>query len=127
ASNDKTLKLWNLETGEDERTFNGHSDSVNAVALTSDGKRVISASSDKTLKLWNLEKDLHQSKIPVLQALTLVFNWVIGTIFKRNFQIGKDERTFKSHSYPVNAVALTPDGKRVISASNDKTLKLWNL
>ncbi|MEH2184656.1 MAG: hypothetical protein V7K64_00540, partial [Nostoc sp.] len=55
ASNDRTLKLWNLETGEDERTFNGHSDRVTAVALTPDGKRVISASNDRTLKLWNLE------------------------------------------------------------------------
>ncbi|MFS0516487.1 WD40 repeat domain-containing protein, partial [Nostoc sp. UIC 10607] len=41
-----------METGEDERTFNGHSYSVTAVALTPDGKRVISASNDKTLKLW---------------------------------------------------------------------------
>ncbi|MFS0516486.1 hypothetical protein ACEYW6_17470, partial [Nostoc sp. UIC 10607] len=55
ASSDKTLKLWNLDTGEDERTFNGHSDSVNAVAFTPDGKQVISASFDNTLKLWNLE------------------------------------------------------------------------
>ena len=55
ASSDNTLKLWNLETGEDERTFKGHSASVTAVALTPDGKKVISASWDNTLKLWNLE------------------------------------------------------------------------
>lgn len=36
-------------------TFTGHSDSVRAVALTPDGKRVISASFDNTLKLWNLQ------------------------------------------------------------------------
>lgn len=36
-------------------TFTGHSRSVNAVAITPDGKRVISASYDNTLKLWNLE------------------------------------------------------------------------
>ncbi|MEH2452752.1 WD40 repeat domain-containing protein [Nostoc sp.] len=52
---DNTLKLWNLETGEDERTFEGHSGCVNAVALTADGKRVISASNDRTLKVWNLQ------------------------------------------------------------------------
>ncbi|WP_366941877.1 hypothetical protein [uncultured Nostoc sp.] len=33
----------------------GHSNSVNAVTLTPDGKRVISASDDNTLKVWNLE------------------------------------------------------------------------
>ncbi len=37
------------------RTLNGHSDVVNAVAVTADGKRAISGSDDNTLKLWNLE------------------------------------------------------------------------
>ncbi|MEI2418823.1 hypothetical protein V6O07_00990, partial [Arthrospira platensis SPKY2] len=37
------------------RTFAGHSDSVQAVAITPDGKRAVSASGDKTLKLWDLE------------------------------------------------------------------------
>ncbi|MDZ8023762.1 MAG: hypothetical protein RMX97_03575, partial [Nostoc sp. DedQUE11] len=36
------------------RTLNGHSDWVNAVAVTSNGQQVISASSDNTLKVWNL-------------------------------------------------------------------------
>ncbi len=55
ASNDKTLKVWNLETGSEEFTLSGHSGWVNALALTLDGKRVISASYDSTLKVWNLE------------------------------------------------------------------------
>ncbi|MBW4498460.1 MAG: hypothetical protein KME57_02430 [Scytonema hyalinum WJT4-NPBG1] len=37
------------------RTFKGHSDSVEAVAVTTDGKKVISGSYDNTLKLWSLE------------------------------------------------------------------------
>ncbi|WP_442945174.1 WD40 repeat domain-containing protein [Nostoc sp.] len=37
------------------RTFQGHSNWVSAVALTADGRQVISASLDNTLKLWNLE------------------------------------------------------------------------
>jgi WD40 repeat protein len=47
--------VWDLATGEQLRTLNGHSDSVNAVAVTADGKQAISASRDNTLKLWNLE------------------------------------------------------------------------
>ncbi len=35
-------------------TLTGHSDSVNAVAITPDGKQAVSASRDKTLKLWDL-------------------------------------------------------------------------
>ncbi|HEY9600907.1 MAG TPA: hypothetical protein V6C85_04800, partial [Allocoleopsis sp.] len=54
ASDDNTLKLWDLATGEELRTLYGHSWSVNAVAVTVDGKQAISASGDKTLKLWDL-------------------------------------------------------------------------
>ncbi|MEH1881091.1 WD40 repeat domain-containing protein, partial [Nostoc sp.] len=43
-----------LATGEEQFTLNGHSNSVNAVAVTPNGQQVISASGDKTLKVWNL-------------------------------------------------------------------------
>jgi predicted NACHT family NTPase len=55
GSYDKTLKVWNLETGELQFTLEGHRDWVNAVAVTADGKRAISGSGDNTLKVWNLE------------------------------------------------------------------------
>ncbi len=55
TSHDKTLKLWNLQTGENERTFHGHSAWVTAIALTPNGKQVIFASWNHTFKLWNLE------------------------------------------------------------------------
>jgi WD40 repeat protein len=53
---DTTVKVWNLHSGELEQTFSGHSSSVNAVAVTPDGERVISGSEDKTLKVWNLPR-----------------------------------------------------------------------
>ncbi len=47
---DKTLKVWDLETGRQERTLEGHQDSVVAVAITPDGRRVISGSDDLQLR-----------------------------------------------------------------------------
>uniref|UniRef100_UPI00286C7A2E AAA family ATPase n=1 Tax=Archangium sp. TaxID=1872627 RepID=UPI00286C7A2E len=55
ASSDKTLKVWDLETGHALATLEGHSGSVNACALLPDGRRALSASDDKTLKVWDLE------------------------------------------------------------------------
>ncbi len=55
ASEDKTLKVWDLQTGRAERTLTGHTGAVNAVAVTPDGRRVISASDDMTLKVWDLQ------------------------------------------------------------------------
>ncbi|MDV7393630.1 WD40 repeat domain-containing protein, partial [Arthrospira platensis SPKY1] len=55
ASWDRTLKLWDLETGTELATLTGHSGSVRGVAIAPDGKRAVSASWDNTLKLWDLE------------------------------------------------------------------------
>jgi WD40 repeat protein len=55
ASLDRTLKVWELETGRELLTLAGHTSRVNAVAVTSDGRRAVSASDDQTLKVWELE------------------------------------------------------------------------
>jgi WD40 repeat protein len=54
ASVGKTLKVWDLRTGELQHTLAGHSRPVTAVAVTPDGRRAISASDDETLKVWDL-------------------------------------------------------------------------
>jgi hypothetical protein len=54
ASDDHTLKMWDLGSGRELRTITGHADRVNAVAVTPDGQRAVSASSDHTLKVWDL-------------------------------------------------------------------------
>jgi len=55
ASDDGTLKLWDLDLGECPPALDRHTDQVNAIALLANGRRVISASGDHTLKLWDLE------------------------------------------------------------------------
>ena len=44
ASDDKTLKVWELGSGRELRTLAGHTGSVNGVAVTPDGQRAVSAS-----------------------------------------------------------------------------------
>ena len=51
----KTLKVWNLETGEETYTLAGHTDSINAIAITPNSQSLVSASSDSTLQVWDLE------------------------------------------------------------------------
>jgi hypothetical protein len=55
ASEDSTLKVWDLETGRPLATLEGHARGVTACAVTPDGQRVVSASLDSTLKVWDLE------------------------------------------------------------------------
>jgi WD40 repeat protein len=53
GSCDRTVKVWDSQTGKEECTLTGHSDWVNSVAYSPDGKHIVSGSDDKTVKIWD--------------------------------------------------------------------------
>ena len=53
ASADKTVRIWNGETGDHLMTLEGHSQGISDVAWSSDNLYLCSASDDKTLRLWS--------------------------------------------------------------------------
>ena len=55
GSSDNTLKVWELESGQELQTLSGHRGTVRAVRVTPDGQHAISGSDDRTLKVWDLE------------------------------------------------------------------------
>ena len=55
GSANRTLRLWDLETGAELRRFAGHERAVTSVTVLADGRRALSVSWDKTLRLWDLE------------------------------------------------------------------------
>jgi WD40 repeat protein len=55
GSGDDTIKLWNVETGQEIRTLTGHNSGVLSVSFSPDGKTLATGSGDGTIKLWNGE------------------------------------------------------------------------
>jgi len=55
ASMDKTARVWDAETGQELRKFEGHTKTVTCVAFSPDGKRIATASVDKTARVWDAE------------------------------------------------------------------------
>ncbi len=120
------------------RTLTGHSDSVRAVAFSSDSKYVVSGSKDNTIKVWEF------ATANVLHTLTdhsNSVNTVTVSSDGRYIVTGSDDYTIKiwelatanvihtltGHSNPVNAVALSSDDKYIVSGSYDNTIKVWEL
>src|SRR6516162_3661401 len=54
ASDDQTLRVWDLATGKSLASLAGHTNMVLGVAVTPDGTRAVSASYDTTLRVWDL-------------------------------------------------------------------------
>jgi hypothetical protein len=138
ASWDRTLKVWDLETGRALRTLEGHSDSVSGVAVTPDGKWAVSASWDNTLQVWDLEtgralrtleghSDSVRGVAVTPDGKRAVSASEDNTLKVWDLETGRALRTLAGHSDWVLGVAVTPDGKRAVSASSDKTLQVWDL
>ena len=143
ASEDNTLKVWDLETGEEEKTLQGHTREVNSVEITPDGCRAVSAGHDHKIKVWDLEtgeeeKTLQGHSAPV-NSVTITpdgrravsasgrYDSSDNTLKVWDLETGEEEKTLQGHSAPVSSVTITPDGRRAVSASCDNTLKVWDL
>jgi WD40 repeat protein len=57
ASDDRTLKVWDAQTGQDKLTLEGHKGSVRSVAFSADGQRIVSGSKDGTVRVWAAPAD----------------------------------------------------------------------
>ncbi len=55
GSRDGTVKVWDLQTGQQRLSLEGHSRGVNSVAVTADGSGALSGSDDGTVKVWDLK------------------------------------------------------------------------
>jgi len=55
ASEDKTLKLWSLSTGEQLLTLEGHQEAVTSIAFSRDGNQ-LAGSTKEEVKIWPLKK-----------------------------------------------------------------------
>jgi WD40 repeat protein len=148
ASDDHTVKLWDMETGRLVRTFTGHQFGVIAVTFSPDERHVLSWSFGNVLKIWELDTgrltrsfDADYYVSNRADALSVSFGafsldrryLLSGSAARDNSvklvdtETGRVVRTFVGHKDSVLCGALSLDRRMAVSGSQDKTLKLWDV
>ncbi|MEX0268194.1 protein kinase [Leptolyngbyaceae cyanobacterium UHCC 1019] len=134
GSGDMTIKLWNTDTGEEIRTLVGHTHQISSLAFSPDGNTLASASWDGTVKLWNV-KNRRQGRMLEASGRINSLAWSADgknlAIASDNLQIWtpaskKTNPVLLGHTEAVTAVIFGRDDHTLISASGDRTLKLWH-
>lgn len=136
ASEDATIKVWDYETGDFERTLKGHTDSVQDISFDHSGKLLASCSADMTIKLWDFQgfecirtmhgHDHNVSSVAIMpNGDHIVSASRDKTIKMWEVQTGYCVKTFTGHREWVRMVRPNQDGTLIASCSNDQTVRVW--
>ncbi|MFE6306156.1 WD40 repeat domain-containing serine/threonine protein kinase [Nocardiopsis sp. NPDC057823] len=125
---DDTIRLWDIETGENVSNFTGHESSVYSVAFSPDGTKIASGSMDDTIRLWDVETgqtihvltghgDWVQSVAFSPDGATLVSGGGDGSVRLWNVASGENI-DIRTHNTTVYSVAYSSDGSTFASGSS---------
>jgi hypothetical protein len=138
GSQDNTIKIWALETGDLLHTLTEHRGPVRAIAITPDGQTLISGAGDATIKIWDLETGELQNTLTdhtrLVRGLAIApsgktlasASWD-QTLKIWDLTTGELQNTLMGHTNLVVSVAISPDGSTLVSGSDDDTIKIWDL
>lgn len=137
ASFDKTVRLWNVSSLKEEQVYTGHSDFVYSVSFSPDGKYFVSCSKDRTGRM--IEIDGLKSRFTFSgmdqDVLAIAFSpdgkQVVSSGFESQLhwwspETGELVRKQGGHGVATNELNFNKDGKLLLSAGSDATVKLWD-
>ncbi|RDL30134.1 E3 ubiquitin ligase complex SCF subunit sconB [Venustampulla echinocandica] len=133
GSYDSTIKIWDIETGECLRTLRGHTSGIRALQF--DDTKLISGSLDRTLRVWNWRTgeciSTYQGHTEGVIAVNFEGNILASGSIDKTIKIWnfEDKSVFclRGHKDWVNAVRVDAASRTVLSASDDCTVRLWDL
>ena len=139
ASADKTIRLWDLTSGQELQTWSNQTGFVNTILLSPDETQLYSGNADGVLQAWTVASGTllwkntaaHQGPINTVtrtpDGQRLVSGGADGTIYIWDASTGKAVRSHKTDQGAVNSLVVTSDGRYIISGGSDNSIKFWDI
>ncbi|PSK60590.1 hypothetical protein B9Z65_740 [Elsinoe australis] len=135
GSYDATIKIWDIETGTCLRTLTGHTSGIRCLQF--DDTKLMSGSMDNTIKVWNwrtgqLLRTFHAHNGGVI-ALHFDTHFLVSGSMDQTIRVydlrfsTKCTFLLRGHTDWVNAVKIDSASRTLLSASDDCTVRLWDL
>ncbi|WP_418904166.1 caspase family protein [Moorena producens] len=126
-----------LDKVRERNRLQGHTDIVNDIAFSPDGKQILSGSDDNTVRLWDTETGQalhtfigHTSSVTAIafspDGKQILSGSNDHTVRLWDTETGQALHTLEGHIDGVSAIAFSPDGKQILSGSKDNTMRLWD-
>jgi WD40 repeat protein len=146
AGKDGTVRIWDVASGRELHRLQGHTAAVTGITFSPDGRRLATAGEDQTGRIWDLTANQGQVVVEVPGAhqlggvavspdgrsavvaaigFTCVYRVSQAQIW--DLATGKAGRILGGHSGGVTDAAFSPDGRSVVTASEDGTVRIWDV
>jgi len=135
GSYDQSIRLWDVESGQELKNFSKHTEWVKGIAISLDGERIVSGSLDHTAKVWDSktgqelcsfgDESIIQSVAISPNKQFIVTGSEAGSSRLWNLETQKEVFCFGEHMTGVITLCFSPDGQ-LVAGGTGKSIYVWS-